>query len=403
MIVACPKCKTRYKVDDAKIGDQGMKLRCAKCATIFKVVKKPAEGAPPPSVTAAPPPPVPRMPPPTPRAAPPPPPPPKPRPYEGYQVLVATEVQNVRNQIDSILVDNGIVPLHTSDGIEALEMIKRQHPRAAILDVMLPKLLGFEICELVKNDAELRGISIVLLAAQLNSHRFKRPPKTLYGADGYMEIKDIPVLTMELLNDLLAGRKPRRPMAESEIFPHGVAASGATMAAPSPPPPHPPPMPPPPPRVAPPPPPRAAAAPPPPPPPMPPPPPPRVAAPPPPPPPRVAPSAPPRPPLPPKPPPVAPAPPKPPEVEYPPEEKADHEKAKRLARIIASDIQLYNQDAVAEGARNGTFFELLVKDITDARKLYEQRVSEKIRAKTNYLEESFQTLIQKKRKELGLE
>jgi len=74
-----------------------------------------------------------------------------------------------------------------------------------------------------------------------------------------------------------------------------------------------------------------------------------------------------------------------------------------LARIIASDIQLYNQDAVAEGARNGTFFELLVKDITDARKLYEQRVSEKIRAKTNYLEESFQTLIQKKRKELGLE
>ena len=381
MIVACPKCKSRYKVDDAKIGDQGLKLRCAKCATIFKVVRKPAEGAPPPrGVAAAPPPPVPRMPPPTPRAAPLPPPPPKPRPFEGYQVLVATEVQHVRNQIDRILVDNGIVPLHTSDGIEALEIIKRQHPRAAILDVMLPKLLGFEICELVKNDAELRGISIVLLAAQLNSHRFKRPPKTLYGADGYMEIRDIPVLTMELLSDLLAGRKPRRPMAESEIFPHGVAASGATIAAPAPPPP--PPMPPPPPpRVAPPPPPRAAA----------PPPPSRVAPP------------PPRPTMPPKPPPVAPAPPKPPEVEYPPEEKADHEKAKRLARIIASDIQLYNQDAVAEGARNGTFFELLVKDITDARKLYEQRVPEKIRAKTNYLEESFQTLIQKKRKELGLE
>ena len=91
------------------------------------------------------------------------------------------------------------------------------------------------------------------------------------------------------------------------------------------------------------------------------------------------------------------------EAAYPPEEKPEHEKAKRLARIIASDIQLYNQDAVTEGARNGNFFELLAKDIGDARKLYEQRVPEKIRAKTNYLEESFQALMQKKRKELGIE
>jgi CheY-like chemotaxis protein len=329
-----------------------------------------------------------------PKAAPPPP-PPKPRPFEGYEVLVATEVEQVRTQIDRILIENGIKPLHTSDGIEALEIIKKQHPRAAILDVMLPKLLGFEICELVKNDPILRGISIVLLAAQLNSHRFKRPPKTLYGADGYMEIKDIPALTMELLNDLLTGRKPHRPMAESEIFPHGVAASTVPAAAPPlPPPAPPPPLPPKPKLVAPPPPPAPR------PPVSPPPPKPRIVAPPPPPPPPKPQVVPPPPPKPQPAPPVTPA---PVEAAYPPEEKPEHEKAKRLARIIASDIQLYNQDAVTEGARNGNFFELLAKDIGDARKLYEQRVPEKIRAKTNYLEESFQALIQKKRKELGIE
>lgn len=294
-------------------------------------------------------------------------------------MLVATDVEEVKSQIEQILTANEIVPLHTADGVEALEIIKKQHPRAAILDVYLPKLLGFEISELVKNDPDLRGIAIVLLAAQLNSHRFKRPPKSLYGADGYMEIKDIPTLTMNLLSDLLAGRKPHHPMAESEIFPHGPAAQEETVppspepAVPPPPPPPAPPPPPPSPESAPPSPPPVETA----------------APPPPPPPPEVAP-----------PPPPEPAP--PPEPEIPPEEKKEHEKAQRLARIIISDIQLYNQDAVIDGVRNGTFYDLLAKDVADARKLYDQKVPEHIRAKTNYLEENFEALIQKKKKELGL-
>jgi len=254
-----------------------------------------------------------------------------------------------------------MIPIHTSDGVEALEIIKRDRPRATILDVMLPKLLGFEISELVKNDPDLRGIPVILLAAQLNSHRFKRPPKYLYGADGYLEIKDIPELALELLTDLMSGRKPRHPMAESEIFPHGVAASEESAAAPPPPPPAPEP----------------------------------ATAPPPPPPPAPEPAA--------APPPPPPPPPEPePEPDIPPEEMKEHEKAKRLARIIVSDIKLYNQDAVLEGAKNGTFYELLEKDINDARKLYEQRVPENIRAKTNYLEDSFEKLIKEKKEEQGL-
>jgi len=365
MIVACPKCKARYKVDDEKVGDQGLKLRCTKCSTIFKVAKKAggsAQPSPPlqqPRQAAAPPPPPQHAPPPPPppQHAPPPPPPqpageqaPGPSPeaaaFAGAQILVATVVDEARDKIDRVIKTNGMIPLHTSDGIEALEIIKQQRPKVVILDVMLPKLLGFEISELMKNDPDLRGIPVILLAAQLNSHRFKRPPKSLYGADGYLEIKDISDMTAELLIDLMSGRKPRRPMAESEIFPHSTAAESAA---------------------------------------------PELSA--------QAPSPPPG-------PQVAPPPPSPPpapvEEEIPPEEKKDHEKAKRLARVIVSEIQLYNQDAVTEGVKNGNFYDLLAKDIADARKLYEQRVPEYVRQKTNYLEENLQALIQKKKEELGL-
>jgi hypothetical protein len=85
-----------------------------------------------------------------------------------------------------------------------------------------------------------------------------------------------------------------------------------------------------------------------------------------------------------------------------PELSDAHKKAKRLARIIVSDIVLYNQPKVEEGVRNGTFYDLLSDDIREGRALYERRVTEEIRNETSYLEEGFEELLTKKRRELNL-
>lgn len=79
-----------------------------------------------------------------------------------------------------------------------------------------------------------------------------------------------------------------------------------------------------------------------------------------------------------------------------------HEKAKRLARLIVSDIVLYNQEAVEKGVRNGTFEEVMAHEIQEAKKLYESRVPEEIRNKTNYLDEAFAALIERKKTELDI-
>jgi hypothetical protein len=74
------------------------------------------------------------------------------------------------------------------------------------------------------------------------------------------------------------------------------------------------------------------------------------------------------------------------------------EKARRFARIIVSDIALYNQEAVSEGIREGTFYELLQDDIAEGRSVYEKRVSEAIRATGDYLQEAFDNFIASKKK-----
>ena len=65
---------------------------------------------------------------------------------------------------------------------------------------------------------------------------------------------------------------------------------------------------------------------------------------------------------------------------------AEVEKARRFARIVISDIVLYNQEAVAEGIAKGTLFELLKDDVSEGRALYDKRVPETIRASKDYFQ-----------------
>jgi predicted Zn finger-like uncharacterized protein len=74
------------------------------------------------------------------------------------------------------------------------------------------------------------------------------------------------------------------------------------------------------------------------------------------------------------------------------------DKARRFARLIVSDIVLYNEDAVAEGIREGTFYEILREDISEGRSLYEKRVPEAIRATMDYLQEAFDNFLVSKKK-----
>src|SRR4030042_1491027 len=119
MIVACPKCHTKYRVDETKIPDAGLKLRCTKCTSIFlarKPAAAPAAAAPPPKA----------------------------------QVLVANAELPYLQELTDQIRGAGYAVYQTQDGASALAAIKSKRPQVAIVDVALPGVFGFQISEPVK-------------------------------------------------------------------------------------------------------------------------------------------------------------------------------------------------------------------------------------------------------------
>jgi len=61
-----------------------------------------------------------------------------------------------------------------------------------------------------------------------------------------------------------------------------------------------------------------------------------------------------------------------------------HEEARRLARLLVSEIKLYNEEQVEEGRRNRDIYERLKEDIDRSRQMYDERVDPKILRSTDY-------------------
>ena len=81
-------------------------------------------------------------------------------------------------------------------------------------------------------------------------------------------------------------------------------------------------------------------------------------------------------------------------------EPREFDEARRLARLILSDIIIYNADKVEQGIREGNFFELLKTEIEDGRAYYDSRVTFRVRQRTEFFHETLQQFVQMKREEL---
>jgi hypothetical protein len=70
-----------------------------------------------------------------------------------------------------------------------------------------------------------------------------------------------------------------------------------------------------------------------------------------------------------------------------PEEERKHEEARRFARLLVSEIRLYNEQAVQAGKLAHDIYRRLKEDIDRSRDMYEQRVSAEVRGESNYFQD----------------
>jgi len=83
-----------------------------------------------------------------------------------------------------------------------------------------------------------------------------------------------------------------------------------------------------------------------------------------------------------------------------PAESQEYAEARRLARLILSDIVIYHPSKVDQGIRDNNFFDLLRSEIEEGRQYYESRVPMRIRRDTEIFSETLQQFVQMKREEM---
>jgi len=118
-------------------------------------------------------------------------------------ILIVDDEPNILVSLEYLMKREGFTVHLARDGVEALEVLRRERPRLVLLDVMMPGKTGFEVCQEVRQDADLRDTLILMLTAK---GRETDVVKGLaLGADAYMTK---PFSTRELVlkvRELLGG------------------------------------------------------------------------------------------------------------------------------------------------------------------------------------------------------
>jgi predicted Zn finger-like uncharacterized protein len=323
LVAACPKCGARYRVAVEGLSPEGGRLRCSKCRAVFRVTRPRAEL---PGTQAAP-------------AV-------TPAAHDRHRPVVVLADADVAagKAMAQVMADWGCEPVLVHDGVEAILSIQRLLPALAVLDAELPKMSGFQICELMKRNESLRRIHAALMGATYHRDWNLSRPDERYGADAYVERPQLPEALRPILRafgievgDVLA-QPPRLPPIPQAVPARSESQSPATGGAPVRSEPRPP----------------ATGG---------------------------APAAPP-----------TQAPRKPLErrrAEDPVGPSgADAEgvaQAERLARIIVSDIVLYNAEKFEAGVRVGDVLDALAAELDEGRSLFAQRVDSGVRELRDFL------------------
>ena len=81
------------------------------------------------------------------------------------KILIVDDEPNLVKLLESRLKSNGYEVISASDGQQGLDRVRQDKPDLVILDLMLPKLHGYEVCKQLRADSVHKDIPIVMLTA----------------------------------------------------------------------------------------------------------------------------------------------------------------------------------------------------------------------------------------------
>jgi two-component system alkaline phosphatase synthesis response regulator PhoP len=125
------------------------------------------------------------------------------------KILVVDDEIYIVHILDFSLGMEGYEVVTALDGEQALEKLKVEKPDLIVLDIMMPKLDGYEVCKAIKADPQTRQIPVILLSAK--GRNVDQKMGFDVGADDYITKPFSPRKLVERINQLLGQAVSERP------------------------------------------------------------------------------------------------------------------------------------------------------------------------------------------------
>jgi DNA-binding response OmpR family regulator len=101
-----------------------------------------------------------------------------------FKILVVEDDTNTRRLMEKVLTQYGYEPVPACDGVEALEILDKKHVDLILLDIMMPRMDGYEFTEILRGNQMMRDIPILMVTAK-ETPADKRKG-FIIGTDDYM-------------------------------------------------------------------------------------------------------------------------------------------------------------------------------------------------------------------------
>ena len=99
-------------------------------------------------------------------------------------ILIADDEKNILISLEFLMKREGYAVFVAHDGQEAIDAISRERPDLVLLDVMMPKKTGFDVCQEVRANPDLKDILILMLTAKGRDTDIAKG--LAIGANGYV-------------------------------------------------------------------------------------------------------------------------------------------------------------------------------------------------------------------------
>jgi DNA-binding response OmpR family regulator len=85
---------------------------------------------------------------------------------KNIKVLIVDDEPNILLSLEFLMKKEGFIVFIARDGEEAFEIINKEHPKIVLLDIMMPKVDGYEVCKFIKQNPATKETKVVFLSAK---------------------------------------------------------------------------------------------------------------------------------------------------------------------------------------------------------------------------------------------